>query len=107
MMTSDRANVHLDGHGDLDLVVHGHGAAGAPGTYWTSGRIQTRQLFTPPPGGELLVTAAIRQPDPAGGLGYWPAFWMLGSDPSTWPADGEVDILEDINGLSDHSGTLH
>jgi beta-glucanase (GH16 family) len=107
MMTADRANVHLDGHGDLDLVVRGHGAVGAPGSYWTSGRIQTRSSFTPPPGGQMEVTASIWQPDPAQGLGYWPAFWMLGSDPSAWPADGEIDILEDINGLSEHSGTLH
>ena len=106
-MTADQANVHLDGHGDLDLVVQGHGAAGAPGSYWTSARIQTKQLFTPPPGGEMLVTASIRQPDPANGLGYWPAFWMLGANSSTWPADGEIDILEDVNGLSDHSGTFH
>lgn len=106
-MTAARDNVHLDGHGDLDLVVHGHGAAGSPGSHWTSGRIQTRRMFAPPPGGELLVTASIRLPDPKDGLGYWPAFWMLGADASTWPAAGEIDILEDINGRSEHSGTLH
>jgi beta-glucanase (GH16 family) len=106
-VTASTANVRLDGHGDLDLVARGHGADGAPGTAWTSGRIQTKRFFTPPPGGEMMVTASIEQPDPANGLGYWPAFWMLGADPSTWPADGEIDILEDINGLSEHSGTLH
>lgn len=105
--TASTANVRLDGHGDLDIVALGHGAGGAPDTEWTSGRIQTKQLFTPPPGGEMMVTASIEQPGPANGLGYWPAFWMLGADPSTWPADGEIDILEDINGLSEHSGTLH
>jgi beta-glucanase (GH16 family) len=106
-MTADRANVHLDGHGDLDLEVLGHGAVGAPGSSWTSGRIQTKTMYTPPPGGEMLVAASIEQPDPASGLGYWPAFWMLGADPSTWPTDGEIDILEDVNGLSEHSGTFH
>jgi hypothetical protein len=25
------------------------------------------------------MTASIEQPDPASGLGYWPAFWALGS----------------------------
>jgi hypothetical protein len=58
-----------------------------------------------PAGGELEVTASIEQPDPASGLGYWPAFWMLG--PGQWPENGEIDILEDVNAMSDHSGTLH
>jgi beta-glucanase (GH16 family) len=104
-MTASRSNVYLDGHGDLDIVVRGHGAPGEPGSAWTSGRIQTKQLFAPPPGGEMMVSASIRQPDPSYGLGYWPAFWMLG--PKTWPGGGEIDILEDINGLSEHSGTFH
>jgi beta-glucanase (GH16 family) len=103
-MTASRSNVHVDGRGDLDIVVLGHGAANRRGTVWTSGRIQTRRLFAPPAGGELLVTASIRQPDPASGLGYWPAFWLLGT--GAWPMGGEIDILEDVNALSTHSGTL-
>jgi len=55
----------------------------------------------------MLVTASIREPGPAHGLGYWPAFWMLGADPATWPRDGEIDILEGINGQGEHSGALH
>jgi beta-glucanase (GH16 family) len=104
-MTASRSNVHVDGHGNLDIVVHGHGAANSRGAVWTSGRIQTRRLFAAPAGGEMLVTGVIRQPDPARGLGYWPAFWMLG--PKAWPMGGEIDILEDVNALSTHSGTLH
>jgi beta-glucanase (GH16 family) len=52
-----------------------------------------------------MVTASIKQPDPANPLGYWPGFWMLG--PGRWPEDGEVDIMEDVNGLSQEAGTLH
>ncbi len=99
-MTTSAGNVHLDGHGSLDITALRRGQS------WTSGRIQTRSsAFAAPPGGMLLVTASIRQPGPRHGRGYWPAFWMLG--PGQWPASGEIDILEDVNALSQHSGTLH
>jgi beta-glucanase (GH16 family) len=32
-----------------------------------------------------------------GGLGTWPAIWMLGSTtPLKWPDDGEIDIMEEV-----------
>ena len=98
-MTSSRSNVALDGRGDLDITALDQGGV------WTSGRVQTTESFAAPAGGQLMVTAQIRQPDPADGLGYWPAFWMIG--PGTWPGTGELDIMEDVNGLSEHSGTAH
>jgi beta-glucanase (GH16 family) len=52
-----------------------------------------------------MVTASIKQPDPSIALGYWPALWMYST--GTWPEHGEIDIMEDVNGLSKHSGTLH
>jgi beta-glucanase (GH16 family) len=99
-MTNSTSNVHLDGHGNLDITALGHGQS------WTSGRIQTTSSdFGAPAGGEMAVTASIRQPNPVVGLGYWPAFWMLG--PGDWPGTGEIDILEDVNALNEHSGTFH
>ena len=99
-MTNSTSNVHLDGHGNLDITALGHGQS------WTSGRIQTISSdFGAPAGGEMAVTASIRQPDPSVGLGYWPAFWMLG--PGDWPGTGEIDILEDVNARNELSGTLH
>ncbi len=98
-MTSSTRNVQLDGRGALDIIALGHGRS------WTSGHIQTRRYFDAPAGGLLRVTASLRQPDPDSGLGYWPAFWLVG--PGEWPQHGEIDILEDVNGLSRHSGTLH
>ncbi len=99
-MTNSPSNVHLDGNGNLDITALGQGSS------WTSGRIQTTTANVgAPAGGELEVTASIEQPSPANGLGYWPAFWMLG--PGQWPENGEIDILEDVNALSEHSGTFH
>lgn len=96
-MTDSTANVYLTGQGTLAIT------ALKSGGQWTSGRIQTTQAFTAPAGGELAVSASIEQP--AGGAGYWPAFWLLGQ--GQWPEHGEIDILEDVNSLSEHSGTLH
>jgi beta-glucanase (GH16 family) len=98
-MTASPANVRLNGLGDLIIE-----AARAGGS-WTSGRIQSRLDFAAPSGGEMMVSASIRLPDPSAGLGYWPAFWLL--SPGTWPQDGEIDIMEDVNALGLHSGTLH
>jgi hypothetical protein len=97
-MTNSTSNVHLDGNGNLDITALGSGSS------WTSGRVQTTSPNVgAPAGGELVVTASIEQPN--GGLGYWPAFWMLG--PGQWPENGEIDIMEDVNSLSEVSGTIH
>ncbi len=103
--TNSTSNVYLDGNGDLVLK-----AIDNSGT-WTSGRIEsTRDDFEAPAGGELEMTASIEQPNPANGLGYWPAFWALGSPMRTgggWPQSGELDMMEDVNGLNEASQTLH
>jgi beta-glucanase (GH16 family) len=96
-MTSSTSNVHLDGKGNLDIT------ALRGGSSWTSGRVQTTANVGAPAGGELEVTASIKQP--SGGPGYWPAFWLLG--PGQWPENGEIDIMEDVNSLSEVSGTIH
>lgn len=99
-MTDSTGNVHVNGHGGLDITALYQGAG------WTSGRIQSASsAFGAPAGGEMKVSASIEQPDPADGLGYWPAFWMLG--PGSWPQHGEIDILEDVDGRSERSGAFH
>ncbi len=99
-MTNSSSNVHLDGNGHLDITALNNGGG------WTSGRIQTTSANVgAPAGGKLEVTASIQQPNPGAGLGYWPAFWMLG--PGQWPENGEIDIMEDVNALSEVAGTIH
>jgi beta-glucanase (GH16 family) len=103
--TSSTSNVSLDGNGHLVLKAIDNGGT------WTSARIEsTRDDFQAPPGGELEMTASIEQPNPASGLGYWPAFWALGSPMRAgggWPQSGEIDMMEDVNGLNEASQTLH
>lgn len=60
------------------------------GHYWQYGRVEAR----------------IKLPE---GQGIWPAFWMLGKnifEGTTWPATGEIDILEMIGG-GENDSTLH
>jgi len=73
-MTNSTANVYQDGNGHLVIKpVETNGT-------WTSGRIETQNSsFEAPAGGEMEMTASIEQPNPASGLGYWPAFWAMGS----------------------------
>ncbi len=107
-MTNSTANVYQDGQGHLvikPIMNQRH--------QWTSGRIETQRTdFAAPAGGQMEITASIQQPNPSGGLGYWPAFWALGAAArpvaaTNWPSIGELDIMEDVNGLSEVAHTLH
>jgi beta-glucanase (GH16 family) len=108
-MTNSTANVAQDGAGHLAITAVRDGSGN-----WTSGRLETqRNDFAPPSGGVLRVAARLQQPNVSGAAaaGYWPAFWMLGGpfrgNFTNWPSVGEIDIMEDINGLSSEFGTLH
>jgi hypothetical protein len=107
-MTNSTNNVYQDGQGHLIIKAIRDSSGN-----WTSGRIETQlSNFGAPAGGEVAMEASIQQPNVSGaaGEGYWPAFWMLGAPyrvDHSWPKDGEVDILEDVNGLSSVYGTLH
>jgi beta-glucanase (GH16 family) len=81
---------------------------------WTSGRIETvRADFQPPAGQQMAVEASIQLPNLPGNaaLGYWPAFWMLGAPYRgnywNWPSVGEIDIMENVNGLNQMWGVFH
>ncbi|MGW7418987.1 glycoside hydrolase family 16 protein [Streptomyces sp. NPDC054813] len=108
-MTSSTNNVALDGNGNL-LITPRRDASGN----WTSGRIETtRTDFQPPAGGKLRVEARLQMPNVTGtaAQGYWPAFWMLGSpfrgNYQNWPSVGELDIMENVQGLNTTWATMH
>ncbi|MEU2064805.1 glycoside hydrolase family 16 protein [Streptomyces sp. NPDC013455] len=108
-MTSSTSNVALDGNGNL-LITPRRDAAGN----WTSGRIETRRTdFQPPAGGKLRVQARIQLPNVTGAAakGYWPAFWMLGApfrgNYWNWPSIGELDVMENVQGLNTDWATMH
>ena len=39
--------------------------------------------------------------------GIWPAFWLLPSEPFSWPNDGEIDIAETWNRSMENHACLH
>lgn len=42
------------------------------------------------------------------GKGTWPAFWMMPKNFTTWPGDGEIDIMEEVGYKPDYvSSSIH
>jgi beta-glucanase (GH16 family) len=81
-------NATLDGQGHLVIEARKESAGGRD---YTSARLNTSNKFMFQYG---RVEARIKVPD---GQGFWPAFWMMGSNFLTgtpWPQNGEVDIME-------------
>ncbi|WP_266392206.1 glycoside hydrolase family 16 protein [Streptomyces canus] len=108
-MTNSTSNVALDGNGNLRITPL-RDAAGN----WTSGRIETNRTdFQPPSGGKLRVEARIQMPNVTGTAaeGYWPAFWALGApyrgNYQNWPGVGELDIMENVQGMNRVWATMH
>lgn len=80
---------------------------------WTSGRIESTYTFTPAPGVKTIVQAGISLGFAPNGrkFGIWPAFWLLGDSHRTggpiWPACGELDIMEHVNGERKTYAAVH
>lgn len=95
--------------GNLQITAKRQTIAGAPLSNFTSGRINTlnKREFT-----YGRIEARMKLPR---GQGLWPAFWMLGvnmrargNTPGvSWPACGEIDIMETINSELWVSGAAH
>ncbi|MFG1702488.1 glycoside hydrolase family 16 protein [Nonomuraea sp. M3C6] len=107
--TSSTSNLSLDGGGNLRITPQRSGSG-----EWTSARVETRRAdFKPADGRILRIEGRIQMPNVTGdaALGYWPAFWALGSPYRgnywNWPGIGEFDIMENVNGINSVWGVLH
>jgi beta-glucanase (GH16 family) len=88
--TDEPDNVAHDGRGNLVITARRTAANGRTG--YTSARLVTK--------GKLELThgwieTRVRVPR---GAGLWPAVWALGAaiDGTSWPACGEIDVMEHV-----------
>lgn len=107
--TSSNLNVQISGGSTVQLVPWRDSSA----TYgWTSGRLESKYTFTPSASGKTMAEASIRFGGNAqvNKQGMWPAFWLLGDalrHGTGWPACGELDIMEMVDGYLTGYGTVH
>ena len=82
-------NAFIDSTGILHVI-----GRNPSGTTYTSARLKTQGVFSFMYG---RIEARMKLPE---SQGMWPAFWLLGNNITTlsWPACGELDIMEHIDG---------
>jgi len=87
--TPSSPNAYVGTDGYLHIV-----ALNPSASVYTSARLKSQGLFSFMYG---RIEARIQIPE---SQGMWPAFWMLGNNITTnpWPACGELDIMEHIDG---------
>ena len=105
--STSNQNIQLSGGNTIQIVPRK-----SPTGQWTSGRIESQSTFTPAPGKIMIVEGLIRFGSNGQGnkQGMWPAFWMLGDSVhhgTPWPQCGELDIMEQVNGILTGYGTAH
>jgi hypothetical protein len=71
--------------------------------HWYSARINTASHHLVVPGSYVEYRCKF----PNSGQGYWPAAWMLGTVGGTWPACGEIDVAEEVDGQWENHQSLH
>jgi beta-glucanase (GH16 family) len=92
-------NAMLDGNGNLVIEAR---QETREGRQYTSARLKTegKKTFT-----YGRFEGRMKLPY---GQGLWPAFWLLGAEGGSWPACGEIDIMENLGREpSIAHGTIH
>lgn len=104
--TSRAKNVVVDAWGRLKIDAYKEDWTPPPGgggaMHYTSARLDTLGKFAFTQG---RLEASIRTPQ-NGATGFWPAFWTRGVAGS-WPAGGEIDIMEEIDNVPWISNGVH
>ncbi|KAK3694139.1 concanavalin A-like lectin/glucanase domain-containing protein [Podospora appendiculata] len=107
--TNSRDNLVITSSGTLLIMPLNSGGR------WTSARIETKAASDVGcrAGGKLRIEASLKfgSASAASQMGIWPSFWALGAgfrgNYKQWPAVGEIDIAESINGAATAWQTLH
>jgi beta-glucanase (GH16 family) len=86
---TNNPNAYIGTDGFLHVVARNPSAS-----VYTSARLKSQGLFSFMYG---RIEARMKLPE---SQGMWPAFWLLGNNIATinWPACGELDVMEHING---------
>lgn len=105
--TTASSNLQLSGGSTVQMVPWKSSSG-----VWTSGRIETKGSWTPEAGKKMRFQVSARTGGDASdqAQGMWPGIWMLGDSirhGTGWPACGEIDIMEMVNGLPTAYGTIH
>lgn len=81
------------------LVITAYSAGNGYG--WKSGKLLAPVLANR----RGYIEASINTPS---AQGTWPAFWLMPNNNSpTWPQGGEIDIMEQVNGLNQQNVSTH
>ena len=111
-------NVYID-EGCLVLKSdRAHSCSASEGCFnYTSAGVTSRDRVTWSVGGEtqagyrVCIRAQLPGGSPGGGTGIWPAHWMMPNIPGgpgvCDPDEGEIDILEMVDGNAQACGTYH